>query len=83
MKPLLMFSLLVCFAVCVNAAPPALRVDGNRLKTPDGRVVRWQGVNVASMEWSSKGEHVLQSIPEAIDNWGANTIRLPLAQDGH
>jgi hypothetical protein len=62
-------------------APPMLRVDGNQLKTPDGRTVRLHGVNIASLEWNSRGEHVLQSVPEAIEHWNCNIIRLPLSQD--
>ena len=61
--------------------PPPLRVEGNRLKNPQGVVVRLQGVNIASLEWNSRGEHVLQSVTVAIDGWGCNVIRLPLAQD--
>ncbi len=61
--------------------PPPLRVQGNRLVTPQGAVVRLEGVNVASLEWTSRGENVLRSVAVAIDDWGSNVIRLPLAQD--
>ena len=64
-----------------QCAPALLHVEGNRLKASDGQTVRWQGVNIASLEWSSKGEHVLNSVTEAIDHWGCNCIRLPLSQD--
>ena len=63
------------------AMPPELHVVGNQLQTPDGKKVWLQGVNVPSMEWSDKGENVLESIATAIDDWHANVIRLPLSQD--
>jgi aryl-phospho-beta-D-glucosidase BglC (GH1 family) len=58
-----------------------LRVAGNQLKTPDGRVIILQGVNIPSLEWSTGGDRVLESTREAIDNWKAKAIRLPLSQD--
>jgi endoglucanase len=61
--------------------PPPLKVAGNQLQTPNGKVVRLQGVNIASLEWTARGDHVLQSVGVAIDQWGANAIRLPLSQD--
>ena len=60
---------------------PPLRVEGNRLKNPQGAVARLTGVNIASLEWNSRGENVLKSLSVAVDEWGANLIRLPLAQD--
>ncbi len=62
-------------------ALPLLKVKANNLTTLQGNVVRLQGVNIASLEWSSNGEHVLQSVNVAINDWGANIVRLPLAQD--
>ncbi|MEX2382305.1 MAG: glycoside hydrolase family 5 protein [Opitutales bacterium] len=58
--------------------PPMLRVDGNRLVDPEGNGVWLQGVNIASLEWSQKGENVLKSAEVAIEDWGANVIRLPV-----
>ena len=43
--------------------------------------MRLQGVNIASLEWTSTGENVLQSLAVAISDWDVNIIRLPLAQD--
>lgn len=63
------------------AKPLPLHVESNRLKSPQGTVVRPQGVNIASLEWTSRGENVLRSVTVAIDDWGCNLIRLPLAQD--
>ena len=60
--------------------PPLLKVDGKQLKTPEGKVVRLQGLNIPSLEWG-QGEHLLQSLGVAIDDWGVNVIRLPLSQD--
>jgi len=58
-----------------------LKVDGNRLVTPDGKQVLLQGVNVPSLEWSEKGERILLSIKVAIDDWKANVVRLPVHDD--
>jgi hypothetical protein len=55
-----------------------IKVSGNKLVTPDGTAVWLQGVNVPSLEWSAKGENVLQSIKVALDDWKANVIRLPV-----
>ncbi len=80
-------SVLVVLASAQGAAPaakigaPVLKVAGNRLKGPRGAAVRLQGVNIASLEWTSRGENVLKSLAVAIDDWGCNIVRLPLAQD--
>ncbi|HET6383783.1 MAG TPA: cellulase family glycosylhydrolase [Armatimonadota bacterium] len=68
-------------AVAAHAAPPMLHVVGNKLLTTRGQVVRLQGVNIPSLEWSSRGESVLKSVAEAATEWHANVIRLPVAQD--
>ena len=60
--------------------PPALKVVGTQLQTLDGKAVRLYGVNVPSLEWG-QGEHVSESLRVAIDDWGANVLRLPLSQD--
>ena len=57
---------------------PEIKVSGNKLVTASGTTVWLQGVNVPSLEWSAKGENVLESIKVAIDEWKANVIRLPL-----
>ncbi|TVR51419.1 MAG: glycoside hydrolase family 5 protein [Puniceicoccaceae bacterium] len=61
--------------------PPALQVKGNQILDAAGREVWLQGVNVASLEWSTEGEHVLRSIRVAVEDWGANVIRLPVTED--
>ena len=58
-----------------------LHVAGNQLKTPEDKVVVLQGVCVDSLEWSATGENILHSISLAIDQWGANVIRLPVKED--
>jgi endoglucanase len=55
-----------------------LKVSGNKLVTADGKTVWLQGVNVPSMEWSAKGENILQSMKVALDEWKANVVRLPV-----
>ena len=39
------------------------------------------GVNCASLEWLSAPEKLLKTVTVALDDWHANTIRLPLSQD--
>ena len=72
----------LCSGACLAVAPPPeLHVVGNRVETPDGKDVWLQGVNIASLEWRSDGDHVLQSIGVAVDEWKANAIRLPIRDD--
>ena len=77
--PWLLFGVLLAGAAA--AAPPPLHVAGTQLKDNRGHVVRLQGVNVPSLEWTATGDHVLQSVGAAIDGWQARVIRLPLSQD--
>ncbi|MDD3276253.1 MAG: hypothetical protein PHP93_04290, partial [Kiritimatiellales bacterium] len=58
-----------------------LKVDGNKLINTKGDEVCLQGVNVCSLEWSERGEHIPQSVKVAIDDWNANVIRLPVHDD--
>ena len=62
-------------------ALPPLKVSGVRLTDVHGDAVRLRGVDVCSMEWMAAGDHVLQSINVATQDWHANIIRLPLSQD--
>ena len=68
-------------APAAPAAPSMLHIEGNRIVNQAGAPVRLTGVNVPSLEWGNEGEHVLHSVRVACDEWGANVIRLPLAQD--
>ena len=61
--------------------PPALHVAGNHLEDTAGKVVRLQGVNIPSLDWSPGGEHFLESLEKALDVWHSNSIRIPLTQD--
>lgn len=69
------------FAPSVLAAPPQLHIAGTQIRDNQGQVVRLQGVNVPSMEWTNTGDNVLRSVRVAADLWHANLIRLPLCQD--
>ena len=64
------------------AAPPMLKVSGNRLLAVDNSEPRLRGVNCAGLEWSSTGDgRMLQTVRGAVRLWKANIIRLPLSQD--
>jgi hypothetical protein len=58
-----------------------LHTVGNHLVNADGDEVRLTGVNIPSLDWSSTGEHLSSSVPEALNNWNANVIRLPVSED--
>jgi hypothetical protein len=64
-----------------NLAPMRLHIDSNRVLNSRNEVVQLRGVNIPSLEYTSEGEHVQESIRKATQDWKANIIRLPLAQD--
>lgn len=74
--------MVICAAVLAlgQSSLPPLEVKGPLL-VQGGRAVRLTGINVPSLEWSTQGENVLRSVRTAMDDWGANCIRLPLSQD--
>ena len=55
-----------------------MQVDGPRLLDASGRELWLQGLSVPSLEWSHRGERVLQSIAVGIEDWNAAIIRLPV-----
>ena len=62
-----------------GCASAELLVKGNRLVDRNtGREVWLQGVAIASLEWSAAGDHVLESVTNALTEWNANVIRLAL-----
>lgn len=62
-------------------APMQLHTEGTRTLDAGGRPVLLFGVNIASLEWQTDGDHVQQSVNLAITDWKVKLIRLPLAQD--
>ena len=60
--------------------PQPLHVEGTQVLTKDGKPIWLQGVNVVSLEWSATGEQVMKAALVATEQWGANIIRLPVAQ---
>lgn len=61
--------------------PPVLHVSGNQVLTKDDKPIWLQGLNVVSLEFLVKGDHVLKSTLVALDDWKANIIRLPVRED--
>lgn len=65
--------------LALPAKTAEIKVSGNQLVTVDGGKPVWlQGVNVPSLEWSAKGENILQSMKVALVDWKANAVRLPV-----
>jgi hypothetical protein len=65
-----------------GCAAAELVVRGNRIVTrKEGREVWLQGVAVASLEWMPAGDRVLSSVTNALAEWKANAIRLPVKSD--
>lgn len=65
----------------VGALPYTLHVDGPTLRDEHNQTVLLQGLNVPSLEWSNEGENVHRSMRVAVEEWKANVVRVPLAQD--
>lgn len=63
-----------------KASLQELRVSGRKLETVSGEEVWLQGVNVVSLEFRLRGEHVPEAIIAAIDEWKSNAIRLPVKE---
>jgi len=61
--------------------PEELHVKGNQIVNKSGKNVWLQGVNIASLEWSVKGESVLRATQVSIDDWKSNIIRLPVSSE--
>jgi endoglucanase len=61
--------------------PVELRTAGNKIVRPDGTEIWLQGVNVVSLEFRVRGEHVLRAAQVAIDEWKSNIVRLPVKDD--
>jgi endoglucanase len=67
--------------IAAERVPMRLHVQGTRLLNARGESVLLRGVNIASLEWTTQGEHMEEAFDHAIHQWKANIIRMPLAQD--
>lgn len=76
-------SMIACIAAAVLSvsASHQLHVEGTKIVDEQGLEFRIHGVNIPSLEWAAKGEHMDESVPTAFDKWQANFIRVPLSQD--
>ena len=61
--------------------PSELHVAGNQVHNKQGQPVWLQGINVVSLEFLVRGDHVLKSTLVAVDEWKANIIRLPVKEE--
>lgn len=85
--------LLIGLAMVISLAAPAilqrgarstplpLHTSGNQIYNSMGSVVVLKGVDIPSMEWTNTGDHLIQSVNEAITKWHVSLIRLPISQD--
>jgi Cellulase (glycosyl hydrolase family 5). len=60
--------------------PAKLKVVGNQILDTSGDTVWLHGLSVPSLEWVSNGEHIFESIRNAVTEWNANVIRLPVSE---
>lgn len=61
--------------------PKPIHVVGNRLHDSDGKEIWLQGVNAGGLETLPEDAQVKKSVVVAMDEWKANTIRLPMKDD--
>ena len=75
--------MLALFALAASGAfaSPQLHVDGTKILRADGTEFKVRGLNICSLDWSARGDHIRQSVPVALDKWNANFIRLEMCQD--
>jgi len=64
-----------------KALPQALHTDGRWIRNEDNEIVILRGVNIASLEWTAGGDHMIESTLWTIEEWNCNVLRIPLAQD--
>jgi len=62
-------------------APGGYYVNGNTICTMEGRPHLFHGVDRASLEWNSKGEHISLPDFQLMGTWNANVVRIALNQD--
>ncbi len=60
--------------------PLELHVEGNKVLNSAGKPVVLQGVNVVSLEFLLRGDHLLKSCQVAVDDWKSTIIRLPVKE---
>lgn len=79
MKLLLLILTLILTASAPAAAEqaPRLRVEGNQLKTPDGKPVTLRGVSLCSLDWHEPLK-LLEAVTDKEDGWNVNVVRLPV-----
>ncbi len=56
-----------------------LHTRGNRLLDAAGGTVVVHGVDLPSMEWTNRGEHIRRSLAAAIKQWHIRIVRIPTA----
>ncbi len=58
-----------------------MHVVGNQVLNKANQPVWLQGVNVVSLEFLVRGDHLLKSLVVAVDEWKSNIIRLPVKEE--
>ena len=55
----------------------ALHTQGNKLLNSQNTVVVLHGVDLPSLEWTNRGDHVRRSLRAAVMQWHCQIIRIP------
>ena len=55
----------------------ALHTQGNKLLNSQNKVVVLHGVDLPSMEWTNRGDHIRRSLRAAVMQWHCQIIRIP------
>jgi len=62
-------------------APGGYYVNGNTVCTAEGRPHLFHGIDRASLEWNSRGEHISLADFQLMQAWKPNVVRIALNQD--
>ncbi|MGC9261810.1 MAG: hypothetical protein ACP5I8_17240, partial [Phycisphaerae bacterium] len=55
----------------------ALHTHGNKLLNAQNNIVVLHGVDLPSLEWTNRGDHVRRSMRMAVTQWHCQIIRIP------
>jgi len=68
---------IVTLACPYHISNMALHTQGNKLLNSQNKLVVLHGVDLPSLEWTNRGDHVRRSMRAAITQWHCQIIRIP------